>query len=105
MKGRALTRTSGATLKVSHFSLPFGESSSPDTGELIVENLLEAGEFSIDLYTMPDSLTTKLWDFFVSKPPLYPMTLLVDSGLTNCMSGQEGTRDLGRRSRGVDVNT
>jgi transcription initiation factor TFIID/TFIIF subunit len=35
-------------------------------GELIVDNLLEAGEFSIDLYTMPDSLTTKLWEFFVS---------------------------------------
>lgn len=33
---------------------------------LIVDNLLEAGEFSIDLYTMPDSLTNKLWEFFVS---------------------------------------
>ena len=37
--------------------------------ELIVNNLLEAGEFSIDLYTMPDVLTNKLWDFFVSKAP------------------------------------
>lgn len=33
---------------------------------LIVDDLFEAGEFSIDLYTMPDSLTTKLWDIFVS---------------------------------------
>lgn len=32
-----------------------------------MDNLLEAGEFSIDLYTMPDSLTNKLWEFFVSK--------------------------------------
>ena len=33
---------------------------------LIVNDLREAGEFSIDLYTMPDSLTTKLWDHLVS---------------------------------------
>lgn len=26
-----------------------------------------AGEFSIDLYTMPDVLTTKLWEHLVSK--------------------------------------
>lgn len=32
---------------------------------LIVSDLLEAGEFSIDLYTMPDLLTTKLWDHLV----------------------------------------
>jgi hypothetical protein len=31
-----------------------------------VDDLREAGEFSIDLYTMPDTLTTKLWDMFVS---------------------------------------
>jgi transcription initiation factor TFIID/TFIIF subunit len=28
---------------------------------------VEAGEFSIDLYTMPDALTTKLWDLFAKK--------------------------------------
>lgn len=27
---------------------------------------LAAGEFSIDLYTMPDVLTTKLWEHLVS---------------------------------------
>lgn len=31
-----------------------------------MDDLREAGEFSIDLYTMPDTLTTKLWDMFVS---------------------------------------
>lgn len=31
-------------------------------------NLAEAGEFSIDLYTMPDMLTTKLWEHLVSGP-------------------------------------
>jgi hypothetical protein len=34
--------------------------------ELIVDDLTEAGEFSIDLYTMPDLLTTKLWEHLVS---------------------------------------
>jgi transcription initiation factor TFIID/TFIIF subunit len=33
--------------------------------ELIVDNLLEAGEFSIDLYTMPEILTKMLWDHLV----------------------------------------
>lgn len=33
---------------------------------LIVDTLLEAGEFSIDLYTMPDILTKMLWDHLVS---------------------------------------
>lgn len=33
---------------------------------IIVNNLSEAGEFSIDLYTMPDTLTTKLWEHLVS---------------------------------------
>ena len=36
---------------------------------LIVDNLAEAGEFSIDLYTMPDLLTTKLWEHLVSCCP------------------------------------
>lgn len=31
-----------------------------------MDNLAEAGEFSIDLYTMPDTLTTKLWEHLVS---------------------------------------
>jgi hypothetical protein len=30
-----------------------------------VGDLTEAGEFSIDLYTMPDLLTTKLWEHLV----------------------------------------
>ena len=33
---------------------------------LIADTLLEAGEFSIDLYTMPDILTKMLWDHLVS---------------------------------------
>jgi len=33
---------------------------------LIVDDLTEAGEFSIDLYTMPDILTKTLWDHLVS---------------------------------------
>lgn len=33
-----------------------------------MSNLSEAGEFSIDLYTMPDALTTKLWEHLVSIP-------------------------------------
>lgn len=33
---------------------------------LIDDDLLKAGEFSIDLYTMPDGLTNKLWDHLVS---------------------------------------
>lgn len=35
-------------------------------GGLIVNDLTEAGEFSIDLYTMPDVLTNKLWEHLVS---------------------------------------
>lgn len=35
---------------------------------LIVDTLLEAGEFSIDLYTMPDVLTKMLWEHLVSSP-------------------------------------
>lgn len=45
---------------------------------LIVDDLGEAGEFSIDLYTMPDLLTTKLWDHLVS-----------------CMKGKQGRWMLG----------
>lgn len=37
--------------------------------ELIVDDLAQAGEFSIDLYTMPDPLTRKLWDHLVSLSP------------------------------------
>ncbi|GJN71701.1 SAS complex, SAS5 subunit/transcription initiation factor IID, subunit 14 [Purpureocillium lilacinum] len=32
-----------------------------------VDNLVEAGEFSIDLYTMPDVLCTKLWEHLSKK--------------------------------------
>lgn len=48
-----------------------------------MDDLLEAGEFSIDLYTMPDSLTSKLWDFFVSTYtyPIHPMGQLLTNGL------------------------
>ncbi|EXK30061.1 transcription initiation factor TFIID/TFIIF subunit [Fusarium oxysporum f. sp. melonis 26406] len=36
-------------------------------GGLIVDDLVKAGEFSIDLYTMPDGLTSKLWDHLSKK--------------------------------------
>ena len=31
-----------------------------------VQNNIDAGEFSVDLYTLPDSLLKMLWDFVVS---------------------------------------
>lgn len=34
-------------------------------GELIADDLTQAGEFSIDLYTMPETLSSKLWDHLV----------------------------------------
>ena len=40
-----------------------------DSRWLIVDDLAEAGEFSIDLYTMPDLLTTKLWEHLVRRAP------------------------------------
>jgi len=40
------------------------ENKGPDT---YIRSDVDAGEFSIDLYTMPDSLTTKLWDIFAKK--------------------------------------
>ncbi|KAL7803436.1 SAS complex, SAS5 subunit/transcription initiation factor IID, subunit 14 [Trichoderma aethiopicum] len=46
------------------------ENKTPDTyirSDVEVNNLFEAGEFSIDLYTMPDTLTTKLWDHLLKK--------------------------------------
>ncbi|KAJ2979070.1 hypothetical protein NQ176_g3468 [Zarea fungicola] len=46
------------------------ENKGPDTyirSDVDVSDLLEAGEFSIDLYTMPDLLTTKLWDHLTKK--------------------------------------
>jgi hypothetical protein len=50
---------------------------------LIVNDLSEAGEFSIDLYTMPDLLTSKLWEHLVSTiwaedEKLSPLTLIAD---------------------------
>ncbi|KAF4119763.1 transcription initiation factor TFIID/TFIIF subunit, partial [Geosmithia morbida] len=44
------------------------ENKGPDTyirSDIEVDDLREAGEFSIDLYTMPDALTSKLWDMFM----------------------------------------
>lgn len=35
-----------------------------------VQNNLDAGEFSVDLYTLPESLLKMLWDFVVSRPCL-----------------------------------
>ncbi|EFY92371.1 putative transcription initiation factor IIF 30K chain [Metarhizium acridum CQMa 102] len=46
------------------------ENKGPDTyirSDVEVDNLAEAGEFSIDLYTMPDMLTTKLWEHLISR--------------------------------------
>ncbi|KAK3196675.1 transcription factor TFIIF complex subunit Tfg3 [Lecanicillium sp. MT-2017a] len=46
------------------------ENKGPDTyirSDVEGDDLLEAGEFSIDLYTMPDMLTTKLWDHLSKK--------------------------------------
>ncbi|KAH6994103.1 yeats family-domain-containing protein [Fusarium venenatum] len=40
------------------------ENKGPDT---YIRSDVEAGEFSIDLYTMPDSLTSKLWDHLAKK--------------------------------------
>lgn len=40
------------------------EGKGPDT---YIRSDIEAGEFSIDLYTMPDSLTNKLWEFFTKR--------------------------------------
>ncbi|KAI9897722.1 hypothetical protein N3K66_007578 [Trichothecium roseum] len=40
------------------------ENKGPDT---YIRSDVDAGEFSIDLYTMPDSLTTKLWDHLSKK--------------------------------------
>ncbi|RCI07570.1 hypothetical protein L249_1620 [Ophiocordyceps polyrhachis-furcata BCC 54312] len=46
------------------------DNKGPDTyikSDVDVDVLLEAGEFSIDLYTMPDVLTTKLWELLSKK--------------------------------------
>ncbi|KAL6850647.1 transcription factor TFIIF complex subunit Tfg3 [Amphichorda felina] len=45
------------------------ENKGPDT---YIRSDVEAGEFSIDLYTMPDALTTKLWDIFAKKGLVAP---------------------------------
>lgn len=36
-----------------------------------IKNDIEAGEFSVDLFTLPESLTKMVWDFLVS-PPFSP---------------------------------
>ncbi|KAF5005301.1 hypothetical protein FDECE_8237 [Fusarium decemcellulare] len=46
------------------------ENKGPDTyirSDVEVDDLTKAGEFSIDLYTMPDALTTKLWEHLSKK--------------------------------------
>ncbi|KAF4968283.1 hypothetical protein FSARC_4310 [Fusarium sarcochroum] len=46
------------------------ENKGPDTyirSDVEVDDLIKAGEFSIDLYTMPDGLTSKLWDHLSKK--------------------------------------
>ncbi|RDA94495.1 hypothetical protein CP533_2755 [Ophiocordyceps camponoti-saundersi (nom. inval.)] len=46
------------------------DNKGPDTyikSDVDVDMLMEAGEFSIDLYTMPDVLTTKLWELLSKK--------------------------------------
>ncbi|KAG5960582.1 hypothetical protein E4U52_006726 [Claviceps spartinae] len=40
------------------------ENKGPDT---YIRSDVEAGEFSIDLYTMPDPLTSKLWEYLAKK--------------------------------------
>lgn len=64
-----------------------------------MDNLLEAGEFSIDLYTMPDSLTTKLWEFFVSTDlPSHTLPVSVTRSAVadyRWLLDQEGTGHLG----------
>ncbi|KAH6893338.1 yeats family-domain-containing protein [Thelonectria olida] len=46
------------------------ENKGPDTyirSDVEVDDLTQAGEFSIDLYTMPENLSTKLWDHLSKK--------------------------------------
>lgn len=38
------------------------------TDDTYTKNDMEAGEFSVDLYTLSDSLAKMLWDFLVSAP-------------------------------------
>lgn len=52
--------------------------------------MTEAGEFAIDLYTMPDSLTTKLQDHLVGH-----MIVQGEASLTGV--GKEGPHGLGDR--------
>jgi transcription initiation factor IIF auxiliary subunit len=37
------------------------------TPETYTKNDVDAGEFSVDLYTLPDSLVKQLWEFTSSK--------------------------------------
>jgi transcription initiation factor IIF auxiliary subunit len=37
------------------------------TTETYAKNDVEAGEFSVDLYTLPDGLVKQLWEFTSSK--------------------------------------
>ncbi len=40
-----------------------------------VQNNIDAGEFSVDLYTLPEGLLKLLWDFLVSQIPNLPLAL------------------------------
>lgn len=37
------------------------------SGDTYIKNDIENGEFSVDLFTMPDNLSRMLWDFLVSR--------------------------------------
>ena len=72
-----------------------------------MDDLREAGEFSIDLYTMPDNLTTKLWDHLVSFTQanfldMKLMKLLVQEGprhlILQCQGTESGSRNLSRQN-------
>ena len=51
------------------------------TDETYIKNDVDAGEFSVDLYTLPDSLAKSLWDFLVC----FPFLTLNDSLLAFLM--------------------
>jgi transcription initiation factor IIF auxiliary subunit len=45
-----------------------------------VQNNIDAGEFSVDLYTLPDALLKLLWDFLVGQSLSPPLLLLAFYG-------------------------
>lgn len=38
------------------------------TDDTYTKNDIDAGEFTVDLYTLPDNLAKMIWDFMVSRP-------------------------------------